>query len=54
MSLYTSKGVEVEVLDQGFVLTWRNEDPRFYYEKTRGKEIFADKSALMKRLKELL
>lgn len=66
MSLYCDKSVEIEVIDNGWILTWedktkdRDEDkftqygiPRIKH-KERGREIFTDEKKLLKRVKELI
>lgn len=64
MSIFTEKSVEVEIVDNGYVLTWKDETRRANQQewsrrlgaepKTRGREVIETKSALLKRLKELL
>ena len=63
MSLYADKSVEVERLDNGWILTWNDstkgrplhqavvfgEEPQ-----TRGREIYTDEKKLMKRVRELI
>ncbi|MBF9050669.1 hypothetical protein GTA62_14555 [Roseobacter sp. HKCCD9010] len=63
MSLYADKSVDIEVLDNGYLLTWEDKtkgsghwaavDPRLE-PKTRGREVIETKAALIKRLKQLL
>lgn len=64
MSLYANKSVEVEKLDNGYVLTWEDKTKQSLPDlgglyprsepKTRGREIYTTSKALHKRLKELL
>ena len=68
MSLYADKSVEVERLDNGWVLTWEDKDQALlesYKSNTlggvplnkkrgRGREILTDRKKLMKRIEQLI
>lgn len=60
MSIFTDHGVEVEKVDNGYILTWskeREEDWSEYSEfktRTKGREIITTKKKLIERLRQLL
>lgn len=64
MSIYTDKSVEIEIVDNGWVLTWQDNgaDPLAGMvsgypkkpAKTRGRELFTDRKKLLKRIDALL
>ena len=64
MSLFSEKSVEVETLDNGWALTWEDKtrNKKRDYSSTlnsielpeRGREIYTSRTALHKRLKQLL
>lgn len=61
MGLYTDKSVEIEVTDNGWVLTWSDDKKRWeehaltrVKQKHCGREIFTDKKTLINRVKQLI
>ncbi len=62
MSLFTDKSVEIEVIDNGWVLSWKDETKEreswagstLTKPKTRGREVFTSKKKLLERISSLI